>query len=213
MICKYDIDLDDITYILKQSGNCKGIVLRNDAKYIRKHYGARALASVEEITAELGYPIHYRSIKPMAWYPAILPGISLIAIIRALDFNDEDLRKMGWAAARNSIVTQIMMRYFASLSMLAEKLSEYWMRNYDIGSLTGYMHDGEAELYLRGLEILPRLFPYVEGYLTSVICMVVDDDIAARITSIDRIDRDEICYRIAIKWNSNLKNYLRFHGQ
>lgn len=203
MINRYDLDLDDVTGIFKQSGNLRGVVLCTDAKYVLKHYGARALASAEELTAGLGYPICYDSIKAMAWYPAVLRGISLLAIVRALDFSDDDLRKMGWAAPRNSIITKLMMRYFASLSMLAEKLPEYWSRNYDTGSLTGIIIDGEAELFLRGLEIPPRLFPYLEGYFTSVVSMVIGNKRGTRMTEIQRINGDDTCYRLVIKWKSN----------
>lgn len=202
MISKHDIGLDDITGISKQSGNLRGVVLCTDAKYIRKHYGIKALASVEEITADLGYPIRYSSIKAMTWYPAALRGISLLAIVRALDFNDDDLRKMGWAAARNSIITKLTMRCFPSLSMLADKLPEYWMRNYDVGSLTSLLNYDGTELYLEGLEIPPRLYPYWEGYFTSVVCMIIGNRRDARITSIDRIGGDDICYRIVISWKT-----------
>ena len=88
------------------------------------------------------------------------------------------------------------------LNALAEKLPEYWTRNYNVGSLSGYLYNGEAELYLKGFEIPPQLLPYLEGYFTSVICMVIGNKRGARITSIDRSNRNETCYRIVLKWNN-----------
>ena len=198
-----DIDIEDITEMFKQPGNLRGVVLCTDAKYVRKHYGAQALVRAEVITAELGYPICYDSIKTMAWYPAVLRGISLLAIAKTLNFHDEDLRQMGWAAPRNSIITKLMMRYFASLRMLIDKLPAYWRRNYTVGSLTGKLSDHEAQLRLEGLEIPSQLFPYLEGYFTSVVSMVIGNDSNISMTNIDRIDGDVACYNLVISWKNS----------
>ena len=199
----YDIDLSEVAGIFGQLGRLRGVVLHTDAEYVRKHYGANALDSVEEVTAELGCPISYKSIKTMAWYPAVLRGISLLAIARALDFSVEDLRKMGWAAPRTSIISKIMMRYFASLQMLVDKLPEYWERNYDVGALTGKLLDHKVELTLTGLEIPSQLFPYLEGYFTSVVGMVIGNKKKATMTDITQLNGDEVCYRLVISWKNN----------
>ena len=194
-------ETEDVLRIFKQPGKLRGVVLCTDAKYVRKHYGKQALGYIETFTSELGYPIAYDSIKTMAWYPAVLRGISLLAIKKMLDFQDDDLRNMGWAAPRNSIITKLMMRYFASLSTLIDKLPAYWRKNYSVGSLTGILTDHSAQLCLEGLEIPAKLLPYLEGYFTSVVSMVIGNDSNIRMTDIEYVDGDSPCYKLTIKWH------------
>jgi hypothetical protein len=203
MSSNYASQIEGVTRIFKEPGKLRGVVLYTDAKYVRRHYGAQALGDAEAITAELGHPICYDSIKTMAWYPAVLRGISLLAIAKALDFQADDLRQMGWAAPRNSIITKLMMRYFASLRMLVDKLPAYWRRNYTVGSLTGQMYDHSVQLRLEGLDIPQELFPYLEGYFTSVVSMVIGNDGNISMTNIDRIDGDNACYKLVIRWGKN----------
>ena len=203
MAGEYAGEIEDATRIFKRAGKLRGVVLYTDAEYVQKHYGKQAMGYVKALTKEFGYPIAYGSIKTMGWYPAVLRGISLLAIVKALDFQADDLRQMGWAAPRNSIITKLMMRYFASLRMLVDKLPAYWRRNYTEGSLSGELYDHEAHLRLEGLDIPPKLFPYLEGYFTSVVSMVVGNDGNIRMTNIDRIDGDESCYRLVINWKKN----------
>jgi hypothetical protein len=200
MTSNYASELEAATKIFGKNGKLRGVVLRTDADYVRKHYGEQALACVEIVTTEMGAPIVYDSIKAMAWYPASLRGISLLAIMRVLDFQDEDLRQMGWAAPRNSIITKLMMRYFTSLRMLVDRLPAYWRRNYEVGSLSGKLSDHSAQLLLEGLEIPPKMFPYIEGYFTSVVSMVIGNDSEIRMTNIERVVGDGACYKLVISW-------------
>jgi hypothetical protein len=139
----------------------------------------------------------------MAWYPAVMRGISLLAIAKALDFQDEDLRQMGWAAPKNSIITKLMMRYFANLRILIDKLPAYWRRNYTVGSLSGKLSDHEAQLRLEVLAIPEPLFPYLEGYFTSVVSMVIGNDSNISMTNIERVNGDDICYKLVISWKDS----------
>jgi len=203
MVGKCAPETDDIARVLKQSGQVRGGVLRSDAQYIRKHYGDQALGSVEAVTAVLGHPIDYDRINTMAWYPAYLRGVSLLAVTTALCFRDKELREMGWAAPRNSIITKLMMRYFASLSMLVERLPAYWRRNYTMGSLAGKLADHTVYLRLAGIEIPRQLFPYLEGYFTSVVSMVIGNDNKVIMTDIRRNDGDDRCYELLISWKNS----------
>lgn len=203
MASKYALETDDIARVLKQNGRVRGGVLRSDAQYVRKHYGEQALGHVKAVTAELGYPIDYDRINTMAWYPAFLRGTSLLAIAKAFYFHDKELRQMGWAAPRNSIITKLMMRYFASLRMLVEKLPAYWRKNYTVGSLTGKLADNALYLRLAGIEIPRQLFPYLEGYFTSVVSMVIGNDKKVIMTDIRRTDGDDKCYELVISWENS----------
>lgn len=203
MIEEHRDEIKAITSIFEQPGKLRGVVLCTDARYVKKHYGKQSIRCVEALTSELGYPIVYDNIKLMAWYPALLRGISLLAIAKAFDFQRDDLIKMGWAAPRNSIITKLMMRYFTNLNMLIDKLPSYWNRNYSVGSLTGRLYDQSAQLLLEGLIIPEKLLPYLEGYFTSVLSMVIGNNSNVRMTNIERVNGDNKCYRLIIDWQSN----------
>jgi hypothetical protein len=110
---------------------------------------------------------------------------------------------MGWAAPRNSILTKLMIRYFTSLRMLVERLQEYWSRNYTIGSLTGKQAEQALHLRLAGIEIPRQLLPYLEGYFTSVVSMVIGNDKKVIMADIERTDGDDTCYKILISWKNS----------
>jgi hypothetical protein len=202
MVINYVPQTIEISKVLKQDGQVRGGVLLSDSTYVRKHYGHQALGSVEAMTTALGYYIDYDRINTMAWYPASIRVISLLAIAMALGLSDKELREMGWAAPRNSILTKLMMRYFASLRMLVESLPSYWRKNYTVGSLTGKLADRALYLRLAGIEIPRQLFSYLEGYFTSVVSMVIGNDRKVLMTDIGRTDGDDTCYELLISWEN-----------
>lgn len=196
-------EIGAITSIFKQPGEVRGVVLCTDARYVIKHYGKQALRDVESYTSELGYPILYDNIKATALYPVILRGISLIAVYKILGFKEDDLRKMGWSAPRNSVITKLMMKYFASLDMIVEELQTYWRRNYSVGTLTGRLSKQSVQLLLEGLNIPKKLLPYLEGYFTSVLSMVIGNNSNVRMANIEIVNQNSPCYRFTIDWQGS----------
>lgn len=194
------MDREVISQIASMSGAVRGAVLFTDAEYVLRHEGEQALQRVEEETRALGYPVDYSKVRAVGWYPASFRGASLYAIRKALDWGDEQLREMGRAAPKYSIITRLMLRYLISLETLMDKLQTYWRRNYTTGSLTGRAAERAVFIHLEGYVIPPLAYPYVEGYFTSVIGMVIGNHKNITMEQIKYIKGDEECYDFILKW-------------
>ena len=191
---------EEMNRITGQNGEVRGVVLCTDAGYVRRHADEDALRLVEDVTAELGCRIKYRHIKTMEWYPAYLRGISLLAVMKALGWSGEQLRAMGKAAPRYSIITKLMLRYFVSLTTLIEKLPIYWRKNYSVGSLTGKITNDTLVLHIRDIEIPRQVFPYMEGFFIGVITMIVGNDKNIKVEYFHTTNGESKCYEIALGW-------------
>ena len=85
----YTKSREEISEIVSTKGELRGVVLCTDAEYVRQHEGEEALRRVEEETREMGYPLDYSKVKAMGWYPIGLRGVSLFAIGKTLNWDDE----------------------------------------------------------------------------------------------------------------------------
>jgi hypothetical protein len=66
-------------------------VLKTQKEWILKRAGEEGLRAVEEEARKLGYPIEYRKIKTIDWYPAGMVTISILVMKKALNLTDEDI--------------------------------------------------------------------------------------------------------------------------
>jgi len=145
----YGVSKEEISEIVSNDGKVRGVVLYTDAEYIRRHEGEETLRRVEQETEEMGYPIDYGKVKLMDWYPIGLRAISLQAIKKVLNWDDEQLKGMGRSAPTYSIITKLMLRYFVSLNTLVERVQSYWDKNYTVGFITARLIDKSVYLFER----------------------------------------------------------------
>ena len=194
------ISEEEISEIVSTSGEVRGVVFCTDAEYVRRHEGEQALRRVEEETRAMGYPIDYSKVRVMDWYPAGLRAVSLFAIKKALNWGDEQLREMGRAAPKYSIITKLMLRYLVSPETLVDKLGIYWSRNFTVGSLTGKAADRAVSVRLEDCPIPPPALPYMEGYFVGVMSMVIGNDKQIRMEQTKRAYGGGKCYEFILKW-------------
>jgi len=194
------ISSEEIKEIVSSSGRVRGATLCTDAEYIQRRGGEEMLKLVEVATNEMGYPIEYREVKGMAWYPVGLRTVSLLAIVKALGWDDEQLKKMGRSAPKHSIITRFMLRYFVSMETIAEKLQNYWRHNYDRGSLRGMVIGRIAFLCLSDFLLHPILSAYLHGYFVGVLGMVIGKEKWIRVRRTDRWHASNKCYDFILRW-------------
>lgn len=193
-------DTEEMEELARSSGEVRGAALITDVEYVRRHFGAEMLQRIEFITRELGYHIEYRAIRATEWYPVILRPVSLFAIRKALDWDDERLRKMGRSAPQYSIITKFMIRYFSSVEELAEKLQTYWHHNYSTGSLRGMVIDRSAFVCLSDFSLPPILSTYLEGYFVGVLGMVIGKNEWITVRKTERWHTHNECNDFILRW-------------
>lgn len=182
-------------------GKVRGVVLSADAEYIRRHEGEEALPAVEEETKRMGYPINYSEIKAMSWYPAGLRIVSLLAVRKALNWDDGQIREMARCAPKYSLITKLMLRYFARPQTLVPRLGSYWRKNFTIGSLEGRLTDDHsAILDLRHFTAHPLVCTYLQGYFLGTLGMVVGQTGKLSVEETKCTHRGDAYHEFVLQW-------------
>jgi hypothetical protein len=117
--------------LIEFKGEIRGIDIISDGDFVLRNHGEEALKKVEEKLKEVGFPIEYRKLKPMGFYPGGLKALSLLAIKEVLGYSNEKIEEIGMAAPRFSLIIKLFVKYFASLKKFFFGYSpriwrEYW---------------------------------------------------------------------------------------
>jgi hypothetical protein len=161
-------ELDDL---LKIEGKIRGVVFHTDASYVLKKEGEKGLERLKNIVKDLGYQINYDNPKKTDWYPIGLRAISLILMKDTFGWSDKEIEEMGWNAPSFSFIIKIFMKFFVSISKIAEESPRLWKEHYwDIGELVPELHEDKKTLILRlkNFKVHPIICIYLAGYFKRV---------------------------------------------
>lgn len=121
--------------LMETKGECRGENIRVDWEYILNREGQKGLEEIEKKMEEVGYPLKYKDIKPMDYYPIGLDAISMLVIKEVFKFDDKDVEEMGASAMKFSMLIKVFFRYFGSLQMIASEIPRMWPKHYTLGIL------------------------------------------------------------------------------
>ena len=163
--------------LMEIEGEVRGVVFKTDSEYLLKEEGEEGLKKLEEELEKLGYPIKFKEIKTMAFYPVGLRVLSLLAIKKVFNFNDEKIKEMGFFATKKSLIIKLFIRYFLSLQrVFSKEAPRLWKEHYTIGELVP-VELNEAKKYavlrLKDFTLHPINCIYLGGYFCGVTQMVV----------------------------------------
>ncbi len=167
----------DIKKLMQIKGEVRGVVFKTDQEYILKEKGEEGLKTLERELAEIGFPIKYREIESMSFFPVGLRMISLLTIKRIFNFNEEDVRKMGLFATKVSLFIKLFIKYFLSVERVFFKESpKIWKKHWTIGELVPFELDEEkkyAVLRLKDFNLHPLYCHYLRGYFSGIMQMLI----------------------------------------
>ncbi len=174
------ISKEELEELMKVKGEVRGMPLKNEAEFIVKEEGEEGLKKLEDTMASLGYPMKYRAIRGMDFYPLGLLSINLLAIKRLFNYDDEKFQAMGRFEAKLSLIIRLFLKYFVSLDKTLREIPKMWKRYYTVGNLT-IVEYNEKEKYLivriEGLPFHPLYCQINKGFGASIIQMVVGGDV------------------------------------
>jgi len=158
--------------IINLEGQVRGSTLNTDAAYIESRGGKGGMRSVQETFRQLGYPVDYKQIKDMGWYPVCLRVLSLRVIQDVFDLNNDKIRDMGDAAPKFSFIVKVFMKFTGMPEHAFARIPEYWRMHYSIGDIrvdevnerAGYL-----VIQLGSFKIHPILCRYFEGYFRRLL--------------------------------------------
>lgn len=169
--------------LMEHPDEIRGIDFKTDEDFILKEKGKQGLEKVEQRMAELGYPIKYKKISPVSFYPLGLRVLSLLVIKEIFGWDDKKIKEMGEVAPKSSLFIKIFMRFVASIKGIKQETSRMWRRYHSTGELKLSIIDDDfsvlrepghkCKLKLIDHYIHPTYCIYLEGYWNTVCEMVI----------------------------------------
>jgi hypothetical protein len=169
---EHELNKELVRKLLAVKGEVRGVAFTTDTQYLLEQKGEEGLRAVEEELARLGYPFKYKEIKTMNFYPVGMRAISVLAIKKVFNLNDQQLREMGFLAAKKSFFIRILTKYFVSLKKIVfEYGPRIWRKQFTVGELTPVEVNEEmkyAIVRIKGLDLHPDYCTYLAGYIAGV---------------------------------------------
>lgn len=158
---------------MKMEGNVRGEVIIANALYIKEKRGEQGLVELENALKELGYPIEFKTVKPLEWYSEALTSLTVIAAKEIFSWSDNDIFDMGRSAPKISlIVIKLFLKYLVSVRRIFEMAPVYWKKYFDTGNLEPVEINEEKKFIIirvRDHHYHPLICTYEAGYFLGII--------------------------------------------
>jgi len=188
--------------LMKIKGETRGMSLKDDAVYVLSKKGEVGLKKVEEELEKVGCPIKYEKIRSLEYYPIGWRAISLLALKKTFGWGDEEFRELGGFAPGNSIIVRVYTKFFHSIRKVAKVAPRIFEEYFTVGELVVPDYDEEKKYAItevKGLNLHPVFCRLLEGYLASVVNMVVkSEEVRGRETKCTFAGQD--CHRFEVTW-------------
>jgi len=165
--------------LMRLKGNSRGEILRTHAIYILYRKGEEGLREVEKKMEELGYPLRFKGIHPLSWYPEALSVLVILCAREIFKWKDSDIFDMGNSAPKYSFIVKLLMRYFVSLRRCFEEAPNYWREHFDFGEMEA-SEISEKEKYLvvraKGYKFHPLICNFHLGYLLRIAQFIIKNE-------------------------------------
>ena len=172
---KQVISKEEFDELMNIKGEIRGMSLKIIANFILQEKGKVGLKKIEDTITELGYPIRYKDIKAMTFYPIGLEAITELALERVFGFGKEEFKKLGEFSPKSAVVVRLFMKYLFSINSLVKGIPKMWKIYYTVGNLKVVELDKEKRymiLKLENFRLHPNECQVCLGYFPTVLQMV-----------------------------------------
>ncbi len=163
--------------LMAMPGEARGVVFKTDGDYVLKQAGEDGLKKLEEELAALGYPIDYKKISALSFYPIGLRIISLLAIKKVFSFDDAKIKELGAFASKTSLMVKLFINYFLSINkVFFEEAPKIWRKHYSVGDFTPISIDEEKKygiIQIKNYQFHPIFCLYLGNYLCGFFQMLI----------------------------------------
>jgi len=189
--------------LIKIPGQVRGVAFKTDAEYILKEKIEEDLKKLETELEKLGYPIKYKEIQTMSFYPIGLRLISLLLIKKIFNFDDKKINDIGFRATKKSLIIKLFIQYFLSLRrVFFDEAPKIWQKHYTIGKLIPTELNEERKygiLRLENFNLHPLYCCYLTGYFSGIGHMIIKSP-KITVEEIKCVFRGDDCHEFLIKW-------------
>ncbi len=182
-------------------GQVRGMGMKAHADFIYEKEGPEGLERLERAMAEAGYPVQYKEIKAMDFYPLRMELATLITIKKLFRYPDEKFREIGKFGVKFSLLIKLFMKYFISLEKLTKEADNLWEKGGDLGHLKIVMRDKEKNIIVLRVEDFsahPLYCQIFSGYFSKAIQMIVGKEATCEETKC--VFRGDNCHEFLLKW-------------
>lgn len=113
----------------------RGAGMKMYANFIFKEKGAKGLKKLEDLITSLGYPVKYKKIKAMSFYPLGLEIATLVGIKRLFNFGNEKFEEMGKFQIKGNFIFTLFLNRIVSLKKMAKGVNKVWQKAVGLGNL------------------------------------------------------------------------------
>lgn len=135
----------EVEKLMKIKGNVRGEGILTDVEYVRFRKGEKGVKLLEEKLKELDYPLKFKEIKSLEWYPVWLDIFKILTIKEIFGWTDKDIFEMANFAPKVSFLVQMLIKYFLSAQRSFEESPKYWRQHYDFGELEAHEFNGKEK--------------------------------------------------------------------
>lgn len=170
------ISKKELNELMKIEGETRGAGIKDVLRFILKEKGEEGLKKLEDAMAKLDYPIKFKRIKTIEFYPLAWYTVIQLVAKRLFNFDDKKLEEMGRFNAKFSLIFRFLMKHLLLLKRAAKEVPKMWRRYYTIGDLKTIEYDEEKKYVILRLENfrVHSLFCQIfKGYFPAVLEIIV----------------------------------------
>lgn len=196
-----EITKEEFDNLINIEGKVRGTALKTEADFIIKERGEEGLKKLEEAIGKFGFPIQYKKVKSLQFYPIGLMALTLLGSKKILGFDDKKFQEMGSFESKISLIIRIFMKYFVSTDKATKEVANMWKKYHTIGKLEVIEQNEERKyiiLRLRDFKLHPLHCITLRGYFASILKMIVGTDVACEETKC--IYRGDKCHEFLLEW-------------
>ncbi len=195
------ISEEEFNNLMKIEGEVRGTAIKGEMDFILKEKGKEGLKKLADIITKLGYPLKYREIKPMGFYPLGLYGSMQLVIKRIFNFDNKKIQEMGAFESKISLIMRLFMKYFVSLERMVKEVPRIWRTYFSVGNLKVVEFNKKEKYIITRLENF-RLHPIqcqvLLGYFPSVMQMIIGNEVSCEETKC--VFRGDDYHEFLMKW-------------
>ena len=179
----------------------RGITIKGKMEFILEKKGKDGLKKLEERFKELGFPLRYKEIKNMGFYPIGYETLVLLLSKEIFNLSEKDIIEMGIFVSRINLLIRMFIRYMYSFDLMAKNASTMWQKYYTVGDIETVEYDSDkkyAILKLKNYCLHPIHCQFLKGYFLSVVSLMVKAKVSCEETKC--VHRGDEYHEFLLKW-------------
>jgi len=196
------ISKEELIKAKTKKGEGRGMNLRNIGEYVLMKEGEGGLKKLEDLIKSLGYPIEYKKIDKMDFYPIWVSTVSFLATEKLFNFTNKNFQEMGEMDAKFNLFIKVFINYFISLKTLTEassKIIKHFAPQVEVESKEFNEKEKYAILRIKNFDISKYHCQYFIGFANAIIKMASKENPICEETKCPLQGDD--CHEFTLRWS------------